>query len=147
MYFIVESNCNIYYWIRFFIFFIIDRFELSSNYISYLKLFWQISYRKDTLLKGVPNSSWSSRGSNSQGQFKANTKIHYENPLNQRVSMFRYQEFRYTKEQIPDYFRCKFEHFSNASNTCNKAFGHVEKLFIQRYLFIHPRFVSIVQTR
>ena len=47
------------------IFFIIDRFELSSHYISYWKLFWQISYRKDTLLKGVPNSCWMSRGMNS----------------------------------------------------------------------------------
>ena len=37
------------------IFFIIDRFELSIHYIRW-KLFWQISYRKDTLLKGVPNS-------------------------------------------------------------------------------------------
>ena len=45
--------------------FIIHRFELSSNFISYWKLFWQISYRKDTLLKGVPNSCWTSRGSNS----------------------------------------------------------------------------------
>ena len=41
----------------------IDIFELSRHYISYWKLFWQISYRKDTLLKGVPNSCWTSRGS------------------------------------------------------------------------------------
>ena len=46
-------------------FFIIDRFELSSHYISYWKLFWPISYRKNTLLKGAPNSCWSSRGLNS----------------------------------------------------------------------------------
>ena len=39
-------------------FFSIDRFELSSHYISYWKLFWQISYRKDPLLKDVPNSCW-----------------------------------------------------------------------------------------
>ena len=44
---------------------IIYRFELSSHYISYWKLFWQIGYRRDTLLKGVPNSCWTSRGSNS----------------------------------------------------------------------------------
>ena len=43
--------------------FIIHRFELSSNFISYWKLFWQISYRRDTMLKGVPNSCWTSRGS------------------------------------------------------------------------------------
>lgn len=46
-------------------FFFIDRFELSSHHISYWKLFVQISYRKDTLLRGVPNSCWTSRGSNS----------------------------------------------------------------------------------
>ena len=46
-------------------FFIIDRFELSSHYISYWKLFWKISYHKDSLLKGVPNSCWTSRRSNS----------------------------------------------------------------------------------
>ena len=46
-------------------FFIFDRFELSSYYISFRKLFWQISYRKDTLLKGVPSSCGTSRGSNS----------------------------------------------------------------------------------
>ena len=49
----------------FFPIFFIDRFELSSHYISYRKLFWQISYHKDTLLKGVPNSCWTSRGTNS----------------------------------------------------------------------------------
>ena len=27
-----------------------------AHYISYWKFFWQIIYRKDTLLKGVPNS-------------------------------------------------------------------------------------------
>ena len=27
----------------------------------------------------------------------------------------------------------------------DKAFRHVENLFIQRFLFIHPRFVFIVQ--
>ena len=43
----------------FFILYFIDRFELSGHYISW-KLFWQISYRKDTLLKGVQNSSWTS---------------------------------------------------------------------------------------
>ena len=47
-----------------FCFLIIDRFELSSHYESW-KLFWQISYRKDTLLKGVPNSCWTLRGPNS----------------------------------------------------------------------------------
>ena len=30
-------------------------------------------------------------------------------------------------------------------NRRNKAFRHVENLFIQRFLFIHPRFVFIVQ--
>ena len=43
-------------WIQDF-FVIIDRFELSSHYRSW-KLFWQISCRKDILLKGVPNSCW-----------------------------------------------------------------------------------------
>ena len=47
-----------------FFFFNIDRLELSSHYIMYWKLFWQISYRKDSLLKSVPNSCWTSRGSN-----------------------------------------------------------------------------------
>ena len=41
-----------------FINFAIDRFELSSDYIS-LKLFWKISYHKDTLLKGVPSRRFS----------------------------------------------------------------------------------------
>ena len=49
----------------FFFFFNIDRFEPSSHYISYWKLFWQTSYRKDTLLKVVPNICWTSRRSNS----------------------------------------------------------------------------------
>ena len=46
----IISCANVY----FFIFFI-DRFELSSHYTSW-KLFWQVSFCKDTLLKGVPNS-------------------------------------------------------------------------------------------
>ena len=58
----IYNDGHLFYFI--FIFFI-DRFELSSHYLSYWKLFWQISYRKDTLLKGVPNSCWMSRGSNS----------------------------------------------------------------------------------
>ena len=49
------------WWVIFFI--IIDRFELSSHYISW-KFFWQISYRKDTLLKGAPNNCWKRRESN-----------------------------------------------------------------------------------
>ena len=60
----------------FYLFFIIDRFELSSNYISYWKLFWQISYRKDTLLKGVPNSFRTSWGSNSYRWERCKNKPH-----------------------------------------------------------------------
>ena len=47
------------------LFIFLDIFDLSSHYISYWKLFWQISYRKDTLLKVVPNICWTSRRSNS----------------------------------------------------------------------------------
>ena len=36
----------------------IVRFELSSHYKSNWQPFWHISYRKDTLLRGVPNSCW-----------------------------------------------------------------------------------------
>ena len=45
-------------------YFFIDRFKLSSHYISW-KLFWQVSYRKDTLLKGVPKTCSKRRESNS----------------------------------------------------------------------------------
>ena len=43
-----------------FFYFFIDRYELSSHYISW-KLFWQISYRKDF----QPNNCWKRRESNS----------------------------------------------------------------------------------
>ena len=48
----------------FFLIIIIDRIKLSSISIIW-KLFWQISYRKDTLLKGVLNSRYRRRESNS----------------------------------------------------------------------------------
>ena len=38
---------------------------VTSYYISYWNFFWQISYRKDTLLNGVSASCWMSRGWNS----------------------------------------------------------------------------------
>ena len=43
--------------------------------------------------------------------------------------------------------RTLFNSFTLLKNVmhCHKAFQHVEKLFIQRFLFIHPRFVFIVQ--
>ena len=53
---IFGSLDTMHFFILFFIYFFIDRFELSSHHISYWKLFWQISYCKDTLLKGVPNN-------------------------------------------------------------------------------------------
>ena len=61
---LLDNTARYYNEVHFY-YFIIDRFELWSHYISYWKHFWEISYRKDTLLKGVPNSFWMSRGSNS----------------------------------------------------------------------------------
>ena len=36
-------------------------------------------------------------------------------------------------------------HHAIIIESCYKAFRHVENLFIQGFLFIHPRFVFIVQ--
>ena len=37
------------------------------------------------------------------------------------------------------------QHTNNSFMQINKAFRHVQNLFIQRFLFIHPSFVFIVQ--
>ena len=68
------------------LFSIIDRFELSSHYISYWNLFWQISYRFDTLLRNVPNKQMLGIGRNRTGNDWLETMQKKPSSLSSRLS-------------------------------------------------------------